>query len=470
MTTGEQLSTNNTVDVMRDLLTRMHYNDTSNLDEVTKFLALFFTELEQAHDQGEDAVFELYEQLSIDSIGLDFWDGTFDEFIRKFDEMGGRAIDMHYPDLDLSPAADWQFKRSQILQLLEDGPGDQEDEWKSPEILYRNNARFVLEHFEMLAGDDPDGESVRIISNKDFLKGLVSVFEFQDSFHETSETEIAAVNGRVEFIVEVLQAIGYAHTQTIRENWFFASRDNPTEGLAPNLIKTLDLECERPGSVKLLSEFYGIRNFSRYPTEMLIEQFDAHTEIAKPYGIIIGSVEDHNGALNGYAPIDKMFIRHFHDDVKPKHILRVCEAADEYELRELLDRFSSMYGTDNKIDFALVEAHGSARGIRLSQHELGVLMVTSKLSDLSGYFNSQGCMILNSCSTGVSGGIAQRLSEQLQITVMGPLEDTGLHSIEVTDTDDGVVLVPEYGSRAYSPENFDPVKFSTYRNGIIVSS
>lgn len=77
---------------------------------------------------------------------------------------------------------------------------------------------------------------------------------------------------------------------------FTGSPDNVGTRLVENMKTVLYLEQQRPGICQVLRKEFGIRNFFRYPAEILINQYDTR-DIATKKGIAAVALYDHNGAF-----------------------------------------------------------------------------------------------------------------------------------------------------------------------------
>ena len=67
--------------------------------------------------------------------------------------------------------------------------------------------------------------------------------------------------------------------------------------LVENMKTVLYLEQQRPGICQVLRKEFGIRNFFRYPPEILINQYDTSDSAVKK-GIVATALYDHNGAFS----------------------------------------------------------------------------------------------------------------------------------------------------------------------------
>lgn len=92
--------------------------------------------------------------------------------------------------------------------------------------------------------------------------------------------------------------------EDIRDAWLESTKkDNMPRIIAKNLSAIRLLEQKEPGIVQRLYEEFGIRDFARYPEELLISQDKNQKDIQQPYGIVIYPRNDHNGAFYIYGAI-----------------------------------------------------------------------------------------------------------------------------------------------------------------------
>ena len=204
-----------------------------------------------------------------------------------------------------------------------------------------------------------------------------------------------------------------------------------------NLNKISALEKDNPGAAALLHNFYGIRDFHRWPTEFLKEQFETHGDTEKPYGL---SIVADDRTLQLWR--EQSILR----DVKPEYIVRALEVKSSTELVRRMQALDGLYGGKQKVSFATIHAHGSPESILFStsETEMGSISLQNNFMGASKWFVENPLLVLASCSTGQEQGIAQKLSRQIHATVVGPQEDTGVDTIKVTKDNDSIRLIPSF--------------------------
>lgn len=205
--------------------------------------------------------------------------------------------------------------------------------------------------------------------------------------------------------------------------------------LPSNVGHMRTIESQRPGAAKVLFEEFNIREFRRYSPELLIKQFDERDQDI-PYGTVLFSNSDHNGSFN----TDGDIIDSIQDQLGDKMSVRITEFNSRIDLMKQLIRLDQRYGEQNKIAFAIVGAHGTSRGFdagSLSGVDQSDFSEGQGVGRLNGFFTEDAEIVLFSCSTGVSGGLAENISREYGKTVTGPDVPTSPDSVQVTFNDLG---------------------------------
>lgn len=226
------------------------------------------------------------------------------------------------------------------------------------------------------------------------------------------------------------------------------------------IMNEIEASCE--GGVKLLREKYGICEFNRYPASMLIEQVRNHDK-DMPYGIIMNAKDDHNDAFdNDWATYHSL-----EQQLDGKYVTRVFEVANSVQIMRVLAMLRKSY-PDHKIGYLIFGGHGNKDSIRLggaqaNEFTLEGLDKSTSTSSIKDMFDTEASIVLNSCSTGEAGGIAEALSGKISMA-QGPQIPTSIQIIDVKFIDDRPVLratyappvkkmgETEYGMTIYEPE------------------
>jgi len=226
--------------------------------------------------------------------------------------------------------------------------------------------------------------------------------------------------------------------------------------------KISKLEERHPGiCAELRNGMSKIRDFARYPDEMLMDQYNNRNNINMRYGAIFLPYSDWNGAFyNDIFPFKELYdslqqVNAGLSDGEPKYGVRIFEIGNISELEQAQIRADRAYGEQHKIEFAFIGGHGEPGSIQfggsngyatVSEHVIGMeeLGIDGR-GIIPKYFEPEPTLILDSCSTGEQDGIGERMSS-LGAKVIAPEIPTNLKSVTVTrDTETGkLVFVIEY--------------------------
>jgi hypothetical protein len=214
-------------------------------------------------------------------------------------------------------------------------------------------------------------------------------------------------------------------------------------------LKTIDeIEEERPGIAAVLNKQFGIREFLRYPSALLVEQYD-NIDSEKPYGIVIYPTEDHNNAFDqDYQVFEKL-----HEQLKGKYLIRVFECTTRADVGRAFLSMDKKHGKDNKISFAILGGHGIGDSMvfgideqRQGRGWFHLSMVKKPaVKKMRKFFTKHPTIILASCATGQELGLAHSISEEFpEARVIGPEKPTGVNSITAQFEGDEVILDAKY--------------------------
>jgi len=230
----------------------------------------------------------------------------------------------------------------------------------------------------------------------------------------------------------------------------WAASDNHHEiPIGNNLNTIIEIEKLRPGIAKTIGSEFGIRDFGRYPSQLLVAQYDEINNMVKPYGIILYPYTDHNGAFYG----DLITFLNLYDQISNTHNLRIVECKSKQQAISVLNRLRKRYG---KSDFAIIGGHGTANSIDLGEDSISLEDILRKgFEAASLIFNDSPTIILSSCSTGATQGIGQEISGKLNCTIIAPDKPTSISSISVVQGQDKLLFDVKYQEALAS---------QTYRN------
>lgn len=247
-------------------------------------------------------------------------------------------------------------------------------------------------------------------------------------------------------------------------------RDVSVGNVFENNLKMLKkMEALRPGIAKTLYEEFGVLNYSRYPMDMLIDQYDHCNDTESNYGLLLFGTADYNGAF--LCSTDS--IKSLYQDAKKTGMqLRICEADTKIGLAKSLVKLRRRYA--KKISFAVVGGHGSHDSIQLGgpmeeQHIYSRDLEGDGVLALHDFFEDGATIILASCDTGMYGGIAHTLYNRTGFHLVAPDNATNVLSLRLVDKNGR--LTPEVrfwtGTRRVAYGEFDASTRTDTRPGTI---
>ena len=226
-----------------------------------------------------------------------------------------------------------------------------------------------------------------------------------------------------------------------------------------NILAIERLEKQRPGATAVLMREFGIRNFARYPTDMLVAQYDQRNDTSLRYGVIINPVGDWNGAFLQKIPMLMQFFTAITDHIGWTHealpVVRIIEVDGKKEMAQRLNDLSVRYGATNRIEFGVIGGHGSADSITFGDgsnvdHSLtkSDLFSDAVLAPLiRRVFIDYPSIIFDSCDNGTTGGLMNEASGVLQWIGIASPRQTTLVSITPGVTASGhFYLIGEYAN------------------------
>ncbi|HEV7424397.1 MAG TPA: hypothetical protein VGO21_04380 [Candidatus Paceibacterota bacterium] len=141
-----------------------------------------------------------------------------------------------------------------------------------------------------------------------------------------------------------------------------------------------------------------------------------------------------------------------------------CETVDD--VKQFFLKIRNMYqqqpGEEHKISFGMLAGHSSWEGIILGNDSDGTFS-ENHIRFMEGYFRTGATFILNSCRTGITNGIGQKLSGKLGLTVIAPEEDTYMRDIRVRHDKRAKTLSFEV---EYAKKNEQAI----YKNGVRITA
>lgn len=213
------------------------------------------------------------------------------------------------------------------------------------------------------------------------------------------------------------------------------------------MIKAIEQKC--PGITKVLMKEFGIRDFGRYPEEMLVKQYKQRNNLDLPYGVIIMPFTDWNGAFYH----DQQIFRDFFRKIDGRYALRIVECKSLIDIGRILLQLNKRYAPENtnkntdsnekttlakghRITFAIIGGHGTANSIQFGNKSPFSELYQEDLSNkgiqrVSYLLDEDPTIILASCSTGQEEGIGQSISKIYKGKVIAPKIPSSLLWINV---------------------------------------
>ncbi|MCX6794518.1 MAG: hypothetical protein NTY31_00755 [Candidatus Falkowbacteria bacterium] len=243
--------------------------------------------------------------------------------------------------------------------------------------------------------------------------------------------------GELKIGAKVFATAGYQYKE-IGPAW---NNSAPKEGIRDMMINNFgslhELESKRPGSAKYLTDNFGIVCFSRYPTEVLIKQYDNRDKTNSPFGIYATGRSDHNGFM--YDLNKKIKIEKLANETEPRgYMLKIIETANTIDATKKIINLTRKL--EKKVSFMFVNAHGNTDSIAIGnwggfRPELTTSNIGRPgIKRFFQYFEEGATLVLSSCLTGSDKGIAEEIAKTSGMTVIASDRKTsGINKLEVHD-------------------------------------
>lgn len=220
-----------------------------------------------------------------------------------------------------------------------------------------------------------------------------------------------------------------------------------------NIEAMAAIELIEPGAVKALTEEFGIRNFVRYPTRTMVNQYRNKDNKDLDYGVYIMSQTDHNGAFhpsNGHSHLIDSFER---------GLGQIDAGMRIYEVGSIMGAaravLEARHKYEKQLHFAVIGGHGTPSTLQLNSADLfegyirrmHIRRIRDRPADrMMNIFTNDATIILDSCSTGQIDGLAEELNDFLSAEAYAPRTPTKLESIDILSGDQpsSFVLIPRY--------------------------
>lgn len=241
-----------------------------------------------------------------------------------------------------------------------------------------------------------------------------------------------------------------------------------------NIERLKQIEEEMPGISEYLERELNVIDYGRYPAQLLLDQYLLKDDLENPYGILIEPRIDRKKEYGRGTMHERSLIyEKLYKQLKENGVmLRIGEVGSKSDLAKQLLKFRSKYGKKQKIQFAIIDAHGNNNSIflgtdkgddkqKLTLDDLAEPGVKRALSD--SFFAEGATIILNSCSTGAENGLAQNLSRDFKGKVLAPNVDTAIIDMRVNKRPDGSLVFHITYGNAYDE---DEDAYSSFEGGV----
>lgn len=354
---------------------------------------------------------------------------VYSELVRKGNEQmieaGTKALAFHLPEI-----------RKIILAEKNDfGPRFVEGIFLKGALDSQEKAKnFIVE----LLREKPEGKYTSEL--------IATMFTEQSFFQKEGEDQIQAFLERHGLRFEDIYPAWNLSTTT-RGGKTFLPKDEAvlpfSEAVEANLSRIQMVDRENLGACKWLREEWGIKDFGRYPADMLKMQYERRDDTSRPYGVLIMPRSDWNGAFY----FNRFLFKDLLKDVQGDFNLRVAECEGKVKLIRLLRKFNEKYhtkdGKGQKISLMVLGGHGTENTITFGRgyKKSDILKIDDLERGLSNepreYFEESPTFILASCSTGADKGIGQKLSAKFGAKVFAPEKPDGVEKISAGRTKGG---------------------------------
>jgi hypothetical protein len=303
-------------------------------------------------------------------------------------------------------------------------------------ILAYGNAQFSDQTIsvmrQVIADRQPKVESNQMNEN---FSGVTEQDKDVVLFNRLLEHADSDLIGRVKPLIEAKIGTLNIDTRDTVEAWVeSAPRHKFREVVEKNITAITSLEQQRPGIVKTLREKFGINDFGRYSTDILVHQYDDALNIEKPYGVIINPRSDENTGFYQDVEIFDDLSR----QLNGRYGVRIIECRNALEIVSMMNGLRKTYGPAS---FAIIGGHGTPENITFgsdAKHNIEKGDLQRRGAEaISLAFKEDAPIIFNSCSTGKPEGIAQQTSYLHKGEIIAPDVPTSIRSLEVLTDEQG---------------------------------
>lgn len=292
---------------------------------------------------------------------------------------------------------------------------------------YSNAVRIML-----LSTDEQKMESV-------VTQLIKSVKHASESDIERASELIGNIGLRAGVVEKILSEYAFPskNIRTIISAWNDNSDNSEYDMkhiIADNIATIHYLEGRHEGSSYTLLQEFNIRNFCRWPKEMLARQYERRDDASRPYWVMFKPEGDEEGIFNRIAA-DTVFFNAVTDQID----IIAMEVGDYgWTFEDVHRKLQDRYGGVRKISGGIWGAHGKEDHMEFGLYGTDRLSQTSDTRDTNDWDFIRSCyvphptIVLKSCLVGVEHGTAQFLSgpDRMQAKIIASSISFGFMSFD----------------------------------------
>lgn len=197
-------------------------------------------------------------------------------------------------------------------------------------------------------------------------------------------------------------------------------------------IAEVTARLDNPKAIAELRREFNLKNFNRYPAEMLADQY-LRKDIVDDNQILIATADyDHNGNLQKADVLSAFYT----PAVKANSNVRFIEFGDKNSAAKVFGDYKEKYGES---DDGVLIVHGYKDGIVSGGPDTHI-DTDSLVSVLQGVYKKDANLVLLSCSTGLAGGVGETIHDRLGLKVTGPDQDCNTESLQIREDESGKII------------------------------
>ncbi len=199
-----------------------------------------------------------------------------------------------------------------------------------------------------------------------------------------------------------------------------------------NLVQMVNMEKNRHGCTKILSEQFGNHCFSRVPEHVWYAMID-DVGSEKPWGVFAFGLEDNNGLLDE----SQETLEGFFEQIIDTHSLIIMEVISTLMLGRYMARARQFYGPgqdDPRCSFFIINAHGVSGHLLLTRTNNGKIRPNNLKDSMfvgrikANYLKPRMPYASLACQNGKK--LIQTISEKLDIPSSGAAESSHVKFID----------------------------------------